>query len=424
VGKPVETEDPRDQPLAKRTRTLAVPKKTAVATTKRKRESLEKLTDDLGTSRASMRARVGAPRQSSESSSSSSASEAGVAGRRRTLQRRSKRRMLKYLELAVAKRSLGETLLEYESITPRVALQYDKEVDEFLRKTKADPAKESDTQIDEKLVKYCESLFFSGYQASRGMKLLAGMMHRWPGFSRTGHRTLPRSWKGLKGWKKLTPGRSRRPEPRWLWCALANTLGLMGRRLMGFYVLTALSTYLRPCSLLAIKPQYLVRPVLHRRHWTLLAHPHEGGQPSKTQEYDLSVALDSQFMSWADPVFEELARGQADQPIWGFDYWELTKSFKEACKRLNLELVLYQARHSGASIDHESGARTIPEIKHRGAWRSDKSVLRYDKHARLGHSTLRHPQALRLYGLECEKRLADGFLQGRWVPLPANLNRI
>jgi len=201
VAKSVETEDPRDQPLAKRTRTLVAPKRTAAPTAKRKRESLEKLTDDLGTSRPSTRARVGAPNQSSDSSSSSSVSEAGVAGRKRTLQRRSKRRMLKYLEVAVAKRALGETLLEYESITHRVAVQYGKEVDEFLQKTKADPAKESDAQIDEKVVKYCESLFFSGYQASRGMKLLAGIMHRWPGFSRTGHRTLPRSWKGLKGWK-------------------------------------------------------------------------------------------------------------------------------------------------------------------------------------------------------------------------------
>eukprot|EP00974_Lingulodinium_polyedra_P084474 8177027-Lingulodinium_polyedra.AAC.1 len=41
-------------------------------------------------------------------------------------------------------------------------------------------------------------------------------------------------------------------------------------------------------------------------------------------------------------------------------------------------------RHSGPSIDLALGHRSLREAKKRGRWMSDSTVLRYERHARLG----------------------------------------
>ena len=58
------------------------------------------------------------------------------------------------------------------------------------------------------------------------------------------------------------------------------------------------------------------------------------------------------------------------------------------------------------------GHRTRAEVKDRGRWRSDKSVLRYEQRARLGQSFQQLPARLRLHLLQCEAKLA-GLLLGR-----------
>ena len=50
------------------------------------------------------------------------------------------------------------------------------------------------------------------------------------------------------------------------------------------------------------------------------------------------------------------------------------------------ELVLYQARHSGPSIDRARGIRSLQKIKRRGRWSAESSVQRYERHARLSHT--------------------------------------
>jgi len=57
-------------------------------------------------------------------------------------------------------------------------------------------------------------------------------------------------------------------------------------------------------------------------------------------------------------------------------------------------------------------------VKARGDWRWDRSVRRYEKHARLTHTGTAYPGWLDLYLEECEKHLEDIFLKGRPVPLP------
>ena len=47
-------------------------------------------------------------------------------------------------------------------------------------------------------------------------------------------------------------------------------------------------------------------------------------------------------------------------------------------------MVPYQCRHSGASIDRAEQKRSLLEIQKRGQWKSNRSVVRYEKGARLG----------------------------------------
>ena len=81
-----------------------------------------------------------------------------------------------------------------------------------------------------------------------------------------------------------------------------------GRRRMAIFVLMIVSTYARPSSLLAAGKEHLVPPVSNvNQQWSLLLHPEELESPSKTGEYDLSLVLDSPWMSsWIDSTCRAL----------------------------------------------------------------------------------------------------------------------
>ena len=50
----------------------------------------------------------------------------------------------------------------------------------------------------------------------------------------------------------------------------------------------------------------------------------------------------------------------------------LNAIFTKIAQQLNLRLVPYQARHSGASSDYLSRFRDLASIKTRGGWRADR----------------------------------------------------
>ena len=68
-------------------------------------------------------------------------------------------------------------------------------------------------------------------------------------------------------------------------------------------------------------------------------------------------------------------------------------------------LVPYMARHNGTSIDAAFGTRTRKEIKDRGRWKSDRSVLRYEQRARLHNSFHWLPAAYQAHALRCDNVL-------------------
>ena len=62
---------------------------------------------------------------------------------------------------------------------------------------------------------------------------------------------------------------------------------------------------------------------------------------------------------------------------------EYLSVFQKCCRDLKLQLVPYQARHSGPSIDRASGDLSQEDVPKRGGWLSRQSVARYEKAGRL-----------------------------------------
>ena len=77
----------------------------------------------------------------------------------------------------------------------------------------------------------------------------------------------------------------------------------------------------------------------------------------------------------------------------------------------------YSLRHGGASHDSLTRRRSYADRKLRGRWRTDMSVRRYDKHARLIKEVSRLTDRTRQYGAEIERGLND-LLRGTRRPPP------
>ena len=308
------------------------------------------------------------PRQKRRGASSTSSSTTDPEGpepargrqRERTLAARKKRRLKKYLDRAFDANARGTALLADQAVTAQVQRCYEKEVDELLRfVSQQNLAFKEDQDIDAGIVKFMNRCFWLGEQAHKGEKLLAAFMRKKPDFGRLGSRKLPRSWRALKGWRRLTPARSRS--------------GGRGRLHHGRVELARSPFGGAACA----------------AEWTLLLSPEHLEQPGKTGEYDLSAALDSSYLRpWSHTVFGLLKKQPDNAPLWDFNYGDYVAEFRKACQTLRLDLSPYQMRHSGPSIDRANNWRSALEIQKRGGWKSAKSVMRYEKSARLGAAFL------------------------------------
>ena len=214
--------------------------------------------------------------------------------------------------------------------------------------------------LDRLLVDYMNLLYLKGHQAYKADRLAASILHHYPQYGRHGDSKLPRLWRALKGFKKLCPAKSRLAYPLAIWAAVATRMRQLGHARMGLFVLMAVSTYGRPSEMLRLRVFSLVRPSPGiTRNWTLLMSPEERPERSKTGDYDVSLSLDSPWMtSWSHTLFCLLKDNHPEAPLWDFDYNEYSKVFKKVTP--------YQTRHSGPSIDRARGYRSQGEVQKRG----------------------------------------------------------
>ena len=356
---------------------------------------------------------------SSDESSEDEAQTSKAAERARALTETSRRRLRNYLQQAMDAADHGMTLLEKMAVTRRVEERYLAEVDLFLKYADDQKAKlTTDSQIDSCLAQYFLNLFFKGEPANRGEQCLAAIMHKFPEFSRLGARRLPRAWRSMKGWRRLAPPRSRKPFPLPVWTAMAMQMAAQGHYQMATYLMVSLSGYLRPGEGYRLKRKSLVEPAPGiLKHWSLLLNPEEDLMKSKTGDVDESLTLDSPYIVGLAPLFKTLAAGDGEQPLWDFTYLEYLKIFRLASAHLGLaHLVPYQLRHSGASIDRASNTRTVEEVKKRGRWKTSRSLVRYERHARLGAAYQKFSEPQRAHFARCQQ-LIEGVLLGQVDPI-------
>ena len=297
--------------------------------------------------------------------------------------------------------------LEDAVVKPKTLRKYKKELSAFLKR--CDRPLVIDTVVDEELVGRIQHLFEKGHQPSRGEVLLASVLHFWPEFGRLGTRTIPRSWRALRGWRRLCPARSRSPHALAIWSGIS--VEFLRMRLLSFaiYLMMMVASYTRPSELLSAQRRDLQKPVANvSSHWQLLLFPEERPERSKVYAANDSIELSVKWAPWLPTICEALSRGNPEELIFQFTYADFMKSFSEALRNLGLpKIVPYQARHSGPSIDAAMGLRNRSEIKARGRWSADKSVLRYEQRARLTQSFNKLPVALQSYLTECEEKLGD-----------------
>jgi len=87
-----------------------------------------------------------------------------------------------------------------------------------------------------------------------------------------------------------------------------------------------------------------------------------------------------------DKLVAAAAEGDQGERIFLHTPAAFMKQFRVATRRLRIKAVPYQTRHSGASIDRANRYRSQEEVKKRGRWKLDRSVVRNERAGRLASS--------------------------------------
>ena len=381
-------------------------------------ETLERRTSTLPVVRA------GEDLELAELSDGTTSDEPASAARtHRTLltRRRSRYRLRKFVDGAMGPD--GQSFLERNTVDKKARARYDPSLESFLAFTTAERLPlETSKDWDSALVLFMNRRFFEGHQAYVGEVVICAVMDRLPEFSRGGSKSLPRAWKCVKGWRRLTPGRSRRAWPWAFWFGMAAMMVRQEELMAAVLLLVAVSTYARPSELFALRRADLHPPSAGiSKHWSVRLRAEELLQPTKVGAFDDSVSLDSPELTWLGPVLLELKKGDEDELLFEMNYPQYVKKFRRAVAALGApsdKVLPYCSRHSGASIDRARKTRTQEEVARRGRWASLKSTQRYEKAASLTASWSLLTPALRTWCESCEKALEAIIVHGSAVAAP------
>jgi len=326
-----------------------------------------------------------------DESSEGSDNDVGVlpgTKRRQILASRASKRRRAFFDAILAAEDRGEPMLLSFAVRPNTQKRYDVYLSAFMKHWKLTEqalGQLTPEEMDMKLSLFYSLKFLSGEQASYGEQLAAALMNRLPQYGKLGTATIPRSWRCLRAWKRLTPTRPRKAYPLGVWCGVAVVLSLWAETRMAMFVMTALSLYSRPSSCLGARKCDLIRPAAGVSSvWSLQQHAWETGVANKLNLYDEGNILDSPYLSRLGALYAALAERGNTANLWGFDYPELAAGIRRAAILLGVpELVPYELRHSGVTIDISRSWRDIPAAQRRGGWAKPRSMHRYEHSARL-----------------------------------------
>ena len=195
-----------------------------------------------------------------------------------------------------------------------------------------------------------------------------------------------------------------RPSP--VGCGSSNDGVAVASRDEEFAVMLVIQyvAYLRPSELCNLTAGQVIRPLKEsgasRR--ALLLAPKEELKTSKTGECDESVLLDGHLSIAIGKVLTRYTAGKAaTTPLWSRSQAKYAVAFAKWAETSGVHVITthpYSVRHGGPSSDALWRTRSLVEIPNRGRWRSEKSVRRCEKHARLLEETLKLSTATRKYG--------------------------
>jgi integrase len=244
--------------------------------------------------------------------------------------------------------------------------------------------------LDETAALYMNEEFFEGAPGTDASKLLAALGHQRQDLSR-GATQLVRAHQAARGWRKLSPAKSRLPLPKLVLVLILNSMIRLGYVVAAHTTMLTFALYLRPSETLRILVRHLVAPVRTGRQkskfWSIVLHPQERGCPSKTGAYDETIVLDNEEYPYLDRLLKKASVRHADSPLFDMTYCQWVREFSEAAQAAQLPFaddpVLYQLRHGGATHEAYRKTRELSAIQARGRWASLSGPRRYVKPGRV-----------------------------------------
>ena len=129
----------------------------------------------------------------------------------------------------------------------------------------------TESELDAGLVQWINMMYAEGHRALQDEWVVAGLLFFLPEYGKTGNKSIPRSLRCLKGWRKLSPLFSRNPLTWSVWCAMAVEMTRLGHPLLSIMVLLSVECYLRPSETLSLTGQSLLPPATSAvPHWVVL----------------------------------------------------------------------------------------------------------------------------------------------------------
>lgn len=194
-------------------------------------------------------------------------------------------------------------------------------------------------------------------------------------------------------------------------------------------LILSFSAYLRPGELITLRVMDLVPPPQYEsagKQWSLVIRPEQVGRSTKTGTFDDSVILDSPYTAELGPMWAALVGCEpgspwrvSSAPLFPFTQDQYSKSVKQAFTAVGgeaLAAVAYSARHGGPAWDRYKKFRSVPEVKSRGRWLSDRSLRRYEKHSKLAQVMGMIAKPWQRYHALCAKQLVKFLMHPSSAP--------
>ena len=254
-----------------------------------------------------------------------------------------------------------------------------------------------------------------------GRDAAASVMYFMPQWRRPQSLSLPLSTKALKGWEKLTPPVARLPCPLEVTFWAAQMAWQAGLFEISLALLVIFMFTLRPSEVTKIRRKDLVPPGNSCKWWTLILHPMELGEASKTLEYDETILMPTARFNWVLQVVYQLFILPFVGSSMEFRMEELlfptllTSAMNDFLKGLQASLGacfgkfhLYRLRHGGASSAIALGYLSREEVMRMGRWRTVKSLQRCEKASRLAQIMASLPEKIKpvVHGAEAALKVA------------------